>query len=170
MRTIKYFAAALIVSIAFTLSAYSQTTLSTVDGSSIDLDSQRGKVVILAVGARWLPLSAKQAEFANILARRYGGKDVLVYFVSTDSVTAKSRNFASDDDVRRFATDSKLNVTVLRDPDGAVVMKKYNLDQIPAFVVIDKSGNQAGEAFAGIDPKTDITLVISKAVDKLLIP
>ncbi|MFN6963818.1 MAG: peroxiredoxin family protein [Pyrinomonadaceae bacterium] len=168
MKSMRHFAAAAIVSVVLALSAAAQTTLTSLDGSRVDLDGQRGKVVILAIGASWLPLSAKQAEFANTLARRYTGKDVVVYFVSTDSSSARSRNFATDDDVRKFAAANKLGVTVLRDPDGGVVMKKYNLDQIPAFVIIDKSGSQVGEALGGIDPKTDITITISRTVDKLL--
>jgi peroxiredoxin len=168
MKTFKYFAAALIVSATFALSAYSQVTLSSLDNSRVDIEGQRGKVVILAVGASWLPLSAKQAEFTNTLARRYSGKDVVVFFISTDSTVPRSRNFASDDDVRKFAATNKLNVPVLRDSDGGIVLKRYNIDQIPAFVVLDKSGRPVGEVFAGIDPKTDITLAISRTVDKLL--
>jgi hypothetical protein len=35
-------------------------------------------------------------------------------------------------------------------------------------VILDKQGNVSGTAFGGIDPKFDITIPISKAVDKLL--
>ena len=34
--------------------------------------------------------------------------------------------------------------------------------------VFDKNGVQSGEPFGGIDPKFDITVPISKAIDKLL--
>ena len=168
MKIIKTFAAALFVSAIFAVSAYSQAVLTSLDGSRVDVEGQRGKVVILAVGASWLPLSAKQAEFTNTLAHRYTGKDVVVYFISTDSATPKSRNFASDDDIRKFATTNKLGETVLRDPDGGIVLKRYSIDQLPAFVIIDKAGHRSGEVFGGIDPKNDITLPISRAVDKLL--
>lgn len=170
MKLIKTFAAALFVSALFAISAYSQVSLSSLDGNHVDIEGQRGKVVILAVGGNWvpLPLSTKLADFSNTLARRYTGKDVVVYFVSTDASAAKSRNFASDDDLRKFATTTKLNVPILRDPDGVVVLKRYAIDQVPAFVIIDKTGHQAGEVFGGIDPKNDVTLPISKAVDKLL--
>jgi hypothetical protein len=59
-------------------------------------------------------------------------------------------------------------MTMLRDPDGAVTLKKYSIDQIPSFVILDKNGDQAGEPFGGIDPKYDITVPISKAIDRLL--
>jgi len=168
MKNIKFFAAVLIVTAAFALVGTAQTSLVGLDGSRVDVQGQRGKVVILAVGASWLPLSREQAEYTNTLAKKYAGRDVAVYFVSTDSTNAKSKNFASDDSVKKFATTNKLNVTVLRDGDGAASLKKFNIDQIPSFVILDKNGNMVGQALGGIDPKYDISVPISKTVDRLL--
>ena len=168
MKIIKFLAATLIVTVGFALSAAAQTSLVGLDGSRVDVQAQRGKVVILALGASWLPLSGKQADFANTLARRYAGRDVAVYFVSTDSTNAKSKNFASNDDIKKFATTNKLTVTVLRDGDGAATLRKFNIDQIPSFVILDKSGNMVGQPYGGIDPKYDLTVPISQAVDKIL--
>src|ERR1044071_2453839 len=119
MKTIKFLAAILVVTAAFALSGMAQVPLVGLDGSRVDVQGQRGKVVILALGASWLPLSTKQAEYTNILAKRYAGRDVAIYFVSTDSLQSKSKNFASNDDIKKFATANKLTVTVLRDGDGA---------------------------------------------------
>ena len=154
--------------LAATFAASAQTALPALSGGQVDLQSQRGKVVILALGASWLPLSNKQAEYTNILAKRYTGKDVVVYFVATDSSTAKSKNFATNADIEKFVVGSKLAVPVLRDSDGAVTLKKYNVDQLPSFVILDKQGNISGSPYGGIDPKFDITIPISKAVDRLL--
>src|SRR3954466_3620618 len=99
MKSIKLLAAALFVTAVFALSAAAQTSLVGLDGSRVDIQGQRGKVVILAVGASWLPLSGKQAEYTNTLTKRYGGRDVVVYFVSTDSTLPKSKNFASNEDI-----------------------------------------------------------------------
>ena len=115
-----------------------------------------------------LPLSKSQAEYTNVLAKRYSGKDVVVYFVATDSTNAKSKNYATNGDIERFVAGSKLAVPVLRDSDGAVTVKKFNVDQLPSFIILDKQGNVTGSAFGGIDPKFDITIPISKAVDRLL--
>lgn len=145
-----------------------QTSLTGLDGARVDIQGQRGKVVILALGASWLPLSGKQAEYTNMLAKRYTGKNVVVYFVATDSMTAKSKNFASNADIEKFVAGSRLAVPVLRDPDGAVTLKKFSVDQLPSFIILDKQGGVSGEAFGGIDPKFDITIPISKAVDRLL--
>lgn len=168
MKSIKLLSTALFVVAAFALSAAAQTSLVGLDGSRVDVQGQRGKVVILAVGASWLPLSGKQAEYTNSLTKRYSGRDVIVYFISTDSTVPKSKNFASNEDIKKFATANKLTATVLRDSDGAATLKKFNIDQIPSFVVLDKNGNIVGQAFGGIDPNYDITIPISKAVDKIL--
>jgi len=168
MKKIKFLTAIFVVMAAFGLAAAAQTSLVGLDGSRVDVQGQRGKVVILALGASWLPLSAKQAEYANSLARKYAGRDVVVYFVSTDSILPKSKNYASNDDVKKFATANKLSVAILRDGDGVATLKKFSIDQLPSFVILDKNGNKVGEAFGGIDPKYDVTVPISRTVDSLL--
>ena len=154
--------------LAMAIAANAQVNLSSIDGSRVNVEGQRGKVVVLAVGASWLPLSGKQADYTNMLAKKYAGRDVMIYFVATDSSAARSKNFASDDDIRKFAFTNRLNIPVLRDPDGAATLKRFNVDQVPSFVILDKSGVLVGEPFGGIDPKYDITVPISKAIDRLL--
>lgn len=149
------------------LSASAQTPLPAINGSTVDVQAQKGKVVILAVGASWLPLSPKQVEFTNALAKKYSGKSVAVYFVATDSMNPKSKNHATNEDLAAFASQQKLSVPMLRDPDGSVVVRKFRIDQLPSFVVLDKSGAMSGPPFGGIDPKFDITISISKRVDSL---
>ena len=168
MRTIKSFVLVFGLLIASAFAVGAQTSLPALNGSRVDVQGHRGKVVILAMGASWLPLSNKQAEYTNILAKRYTGKNVVVYFVATDSANQKSKNFATNADIEKFVAGSKLAVPVLRDSDGAVTLKKFNVDQLPSFVILDKEGNVSGSAFGGIDPKFDVTVPISKAVDRLL--
>jgi thiol-disulfide isomerase/thioredoxin len=167
MKNIKTLIFAISASVLLYSGVFAQT-LTSVDGSKVDLGAQKGKVVILAVGASWLPLSAKQADFTNQLAKKYAGRDVAVFFVATDSTAARSKNFASDADVKKFAATNKLSVPVLRDSDGAATLSKFGIDQIPSFVIIDRAGRQVGQPFGGIDPKYDIIAPISSAVDKLL--
>lgn len=168
MKTIKAIAYSVALVGLLTAAAFSQTVLTSLDGSRVDVGAQKGKVVVLAVGATWLPLSAKQIEYTNALAKKYQGKDVVFYFVATDSANPKSKNFASSDEIRKFTFANKFNGIVLRDADGAVTLKKYDIDQVPSFVILNKNGVQIGEPFGGIDPKYDITNPISKAIDKLL--
>lgn len=151
-----------------TSAAMSQTVLTSIDGAKVDIEGHNGKVVVLAVGAAWLPLSEDQISFANALAKKYSGKNVVFYFVATDSGNVRSKNHTSIAEIRNFAKLNKLTQTVLLDPDGAATIKKYSIEQVPSFVILNKNGNLAVEPFGGIDPKYDITIPISKVIDKLL--
>jgi len=167
MKTLKLFVGALIL--AFSASfAMAQTNLASLNGSKIDVEGQNGKVVVLAIGASWLPLSDKQAEITNTLAKKYAHRDVVVYFVATDSMASGSKNFASADDIRKFAADNKLTVTVLRDPDAGAVRGRFKVEQVPSFVILDKNGKVSGEPFGGVSTKYDVTIPISKRIDALL--
>jgi peroxiredoxin len=136
-----------------------------IDGEAVTAGSLRGEVVVLAFGASWLPLSRNQMEGVKKLADQYAGRGVAVYWVSTDSESPKSRNYASDDQLRELAR--KYKVTVLRDPDGAV-SKKLGVDQLPSVVIIDKHGNISGAPLGGMDPKANLTMQLAERLDKLL--
>src|SRR6185295_4504769 len=102
-------------------------SLHTIDGQTITSDSLRGEVVVLAFGASWLPLSKAQLQGVRKLADEYSDQGLVVYWVSTESEDAKSKNYASDAQLRAFAEKYGLKVTVLRDPDGAT-SKKFGVD------------------------------------------
>jgi thiol-disulfide isomerase/thioredoxin len=169
MRNIKTFLAIFSLVFVFSLAASAQgVSLTSIDGQRVDVQARKDKVVVLAIGASWLPLSNQQAVFANKLAKKYAGRDVEIYFVMTDSISQKSKNYATDADLQSFAARNKLNVTILRDSDGAHTLKKFGVDQIPSFVILGKDGKPATEAFGGIDPKTDISVSIAQQIDKIL--
>lgn len=168
MKNIKSILAILSFVFVFSFATSAQNiTFTSIEGQKIDLETQKGKVVVLAIGAQWLPLSNQQAVYINKLAKKYNGRDVVFYFISTDSTSEKSKNYASDDDIRKFATTNKLTVTILRDSEGANSLKRYKVDQLPSFVILDKEGKVAG-SFSGLDPKSDISVPISQAIDKIL--
>jgi hypothetical protein len=170
MKTLNGFIAILVLTLASAFAAAAQVNLVSLDGNRVDVEGQTGKVVVLAIGASWLPLSGKQAEFTNALAKKYARRDVVVYFIATDSSNPKSKNFASTEMLRRFAFTNKLNVPVLHDPDGALTLKRFKIDQVPSFLILDKNGNVASEQFGGITTDTtyDVTAPISKVIDRLL--
>ena len=141
-------------------------SLRTVDSQTISSDSLRGEVVVLAFGASWLPLSKTQLQGVRKLADEYSNRGVVVYWVSTESEDAKSKNFASDDQLRAFAQKYGLKVTVLRDPDGAT-SKKFGIDQLPSMVIIDKQGN-ASEPIGGLDPNGNLASQLASRLDKVL--
>ena len=169
MKNIKSFLAILSFVFAFSTVASAQAVnLTSLDGEKVDVQGQKGKVVVLAIGASWLPLSNQQAVSINKLAKKYAGRDVVFYFVTTDSTSVKSKNYADDASIRKFAASNKLNVPILRDSDGAITLKKYGIDQLPSFVILGKDGKPATESYVGIDSKTDIAQVLSQEIDEIL--
>ena len=120
---------------------------------------------VTADGLRWLPLTRTQMEGLKKLADQYAGRGVAVYWVSTESESPKSKNYASDDQLRELARKYKL--TVLRDPDGAV-SKRLGVDQLPSVVILDKQGNVSGEAIGGMDPNSGLPTQLAARLDKLL--
>jgi thiol-disulfide isomerase/thioredoxin len=139
--------------------------LKALDGSNVSIFGLKTPAV-LAIGASWLPLSRDQIKVINSLKQNYAKRGVTIYFISTDANDNKSNNSATDAQLVSFGERNKLGVTTLRDPQGASV-KAFGLDQIPAFIVLDKDGNVAAK-FSGIDPENDVTAQISAEVDKIL--
>jgi thiol-disulfide isomerase/thioredoxin len=144
-------------------------SLQTLSGETVSLDSAKGKVVVLAIGASWLPLSKQQVITTNKLVKKYGNS-VVIYWVTTESSNAKSKNYASNEAIQAFATKNKLTAPILRDSDGAATLKKYAVDQLPSFVVLDKTGKSIGEPFGGLDPQNEpeFFIQVSTAIDKVL--
>ncbi|HKY45107.1 MAG TPA: TlpA disulfide reductase family protein [Pyrinomonadaceae bacterium] len=142
-------------------------SLRSIDGQTVTSNSLRGEVVVLAFGASWLPLSKTQLQGVRKLADEYSDKGVVVYWVSTESDNAKSKNYASDEQLRAFAQKYGLKVTVLRDPD-AVVSKKLGVDQLPSIVILDKESNVAGLPIGGLDPNGNLAAQLAPRLNKLL--
>ena len=142
-------------------------SLRSIDGQTVTSDSLRGEVVVLAFGASWLPLSKTQLQGVRKLADEYSTKGVVVYWVSTESGDTKSKNYASDEQLRAFANKYGLKVTVLRDQDG-VISKKLGVDQLPSIVILDKEGNVAGPPIGGLDPNGNLAAQLASRLDKLL--
>jgi peroxiredoxin len=142
-------------------------SMKSIDGQTVTSGSLRGEVVVLAFGASWLPLSRTQLQGVRKLADEYSERGVVVYWVSTESADAKSKNYASDEQLRNFAQKYGLKVTVLRDPDGAV-SKRFGIDQLPSIVILDKEGNISGTPIGGLDPQGNLASQLASRLDKLL--
>ncbi len=141
-------------------------SLRSTDGRTVTANSLRGRVVVLAFGASWLPLSRAQVQGVQQLAEAYGGR-VEVFWVSTDSDSEKSKNYASDEQLRQFSNKYNLRVTVLRDPDGAV-SRSLGVDQLPAVVILDRAGNVSGAPIGGLDPSGNLAKSLAPRLDRLL--
>ena len=135
-----------------------------VDGQTVTSESVRGEVVVLAFGASWLPLTRNQMEGLKKLADQYAGKGVAVYWVSTESDNQKSKNYASDEELRELGR--KYKSTVLRDPDGAI-SRRLGVDQLPSTIILNKQG-QVAATIGGLDPNADVAKQLAERLDKIL--
>jgi peroxiredoxin len=142
-------------------------SLRSIDGQNVTSESLHGEVAVLAFGASWLPLSRTQLQGIRKLADKYSERGVVVYWVSTDSESPKSKNYASDEQLRAFSKKYGLNVTVLRDPEGKI-SRQFKVDQLPAIVILDKTGNTAGTPIGGLDPEGDLVKQLSQPLEEVL--
>src|ERR1043166_1130293 len=135
-----------------------------VDGPVVTSESLRGEVAVLAFGASWLPLTRNQMEGLKKLADQYAGRGVAVYWVSTESDSAKSKNFVGDEELR--ALGRKYKISVLRDTDGSV-SHRLGVDQLPSTVILNKQG-QVAATVGGLDPNADVARQLAERLDKIL--
>jgi hypothetical protein len=101
-------------------------------------------------------------EALKKLADQYAGRGVAVYWVSTESDSPKSKNFADDNQLRELGRRYKL--TVLRDPDGAA-LKRLGVEQIPATIILNKQGQTVAN-ISGLEP--DVSKQLAEQLDKII--
>ncbi|MCA1593130.1 MAG: peroxiredoxin family protein [Acidobacteria bacterium] len=172
--------AALALSLVFALSSLAMAAsgvapapldfkLRTADGGEITSEMLRGDIVVFAFGAAWLQLPRAQVQGVQELADEFGERNVRVYWVSTDSDSPKSKNYATDVQLRAFASKNGLKVAVLRDPDGAL-FKQTGVpgNQLPAIVILDRQGNVSGESIGGFDPRRKLVDTLSPRLNRML--
>jgi peroxiredoxin len=142
--------------------------LKTTDGGEITSQMVRGDVVVLAFGSSLLgPLSKQQVQGVQELAEQFGARDVRVYWVTTDSDKPQAKTYATDEQLRTFASKAGLKAAVLRDPEGAL-FKKTGADQLPAVVILDRSGAVSAPVVGGHDPKHTLVEALSDRLNKML--
>jgi peroxiredoxin len=142
--------------------------LKTTDGGEITSQMVRGDVVVLAFGSSLLgPLSKQQVQGVQELADQFGEREVRVYWVTTDSDKPQAKTYASDEQLRAFARKNGLKTAVLRDPEGAL-FKQTGADQLPAVVILDRSGSVAVPVVGGHDPKHTLVDALSSRLNKML--
>lgn len=142
--------------------------LRTTEGGEISSEMLRGEVVVLAFGASWLPsLSRTQVEGVQKLAEEYAEQNLRVYWVSTDSDSPKSKNYATDSQLRDFAKKYGLKVAVLRDPDGKL-LRELRIDQQPAIVILDREGNVSQPIIGGFSPRGTLADQLAPRLNRML--
>lgn len=166
---IRQFLIAIILSV-FSVAALAQSpavSLRSVDGATVNLADQRGKVVVLAFGATWVPLSAKELPALQKLADRYAGRNVSFYWVSINSLKSGTRTYAADADLKAFATKYGLKLTVLRDPDQTA-FRAFSVESLPTLVVLDRNGGVQHKQVGFDTDQPDGYGEVSQVLDRLV--
>ena len=117
------------VEIGAPVPAYATVSL---DGDSVSLAGQKGKVVLLNVWATWChPCRDEIPELRAIHARyRDRGLELIGVSVDTDG---------TDDAIRSFMKDFQMTFPVWRDPDERITTQFLAVG-VPATFLIDKAG------------------------------
>ena len=127
----------------------SQATFQAVDGDSVTLTENRGKVIVLVFSATWVPITNKSLPALQRIADVYQQRGVIFYWVSLNSARAGSNRYASDPDLKAFAEKNGWRQEVLRDPQMKA-FHAFGLDALPSVVIIDRSG-QVYRKYVGFD-------------------
>ena len=122
------------------------------DGGNVTSSDLRGKVAVLIFGDARLRITKEQAESVRLLASEFAPKGIAFYLVSTDSETPRSKNYASDEEVREHLRRRGLQLPILRDP-GGMTLRRYGRGQIPLVVVLDREGRVEGKPLEGFGPR-----------------
>lgn len=127
------------------------------NGDSVSLAGQRGKVVLLNIWATWChPCRTEIPELRQIHAR-YKGRGLELIGVSVDSD-------GTDDAVRSFMADFEMTFPVWRDPEERI-SNRFLAVGVPATFLIDREGILRWRKTGPIAPgDTSLTAAIEMAL------
>ena len=129
------------------------------DGDSVSLVAQRGKVVLLNVWATWCHPCRDEIPELLVLHDRYKSRGFELVGVSIDAN-------GSDAAIRAFMTDFKMSYPIWRDPDERV-SAQFLVVGVPATFLIDRDGILQWRKTGPIQPgDSSLTAAIESALGK----
>ena len=123
--------------------------------------SERLRHVVLLFAGIQDPQCRDEFKALETLAERFRDKDVNVYWVSINPVSAAS------DDRLRAQCGAGTSVAILRDPNQTV-FKRFGGAQLPTAVILDRTGQAQGKPRGGFNPNADFVNDLAAVVDALL--
>ena len=134
--------------------SYSATS---VTGDSVSLAGLRGKVVLMNVWATWCGPCRQEIPELRALHSAYKDKGLEIVGVSLDAE-------GSDDAIRAFTQDFKMDYAIWRDPHE-VVQTTFKMSGVPATFLIDRQGVLRWKATGVLEPgDTTLTRAIEAAI------
>lgn len=108
-------------------------TLTTLDGTQVNLSDYRGRRVLLNFWATWCPPCKAEMPHMERFYKAYQQEDIVILAVNLTH-TEKSSN-----KVQAFVQDHELSFPIALDPTGEV-SKEYKVRAYPTSFIIDSSG------------------------------
>ena len=136
--------------------------LPSLDGRTIKLSEQKGRVVVVDFWATWCgPCIQSFPSLQKVHEKYQSNPDVLILALNTWERDAGAQR---EERVRKFISDNKYTFTVLLD---VPTVEKYGVTSIPTKFVIDKKGEIAFESI-GFDGGEAMMRELSLEIDLLL--
>jgi cytochrome c-type biogenesis protein len=127
------------------------------NGDSVSLAAQRGKVVLLNVWATWCHPCRKEIPELRAIRERYQARGLELIGVSVDTD-------GTDDAIRGFMQEFSMDFPIWRDPDERV-STQFLVVGVPATFLIDKTGVLRWRKTGPIAPgDTALTAAIERAL------
>ena len=138
------------------LPAPAYTTVS-LDGDSVSLAQQRGKVVLLNIWATWCHPCREEIPELRAIHGRYRDRGLELVGVSVDTD-------GTDETIRTFMKDFQMTFPIWRDPDERI-STQFLAVGVPATFLIDKAGILRWRKTGPIAPNdTSLTAAIERAL------
>lgn len=127
------------------------------EGDSVSLAGQKGKVVLLNIWATWCHPCRNEIPELQAIHVRYRDRGLVLIGVSVD-------NDGDDDAIRAFMKDFQMTFPIWRDPDERI-SAQFLAVGVPATFLIDRNGVLRWRKTGPIAPHdTSLTAAIGRAL------
>jgi peroxiredoxin len=124
---------------------------------TVQLSALKGNVILLNFWATWCGPCKDEMPSMEALYQRYRERDFVLLAISVDD--------GSPDPARKFIQKHRYRFPVLLDPAGKT-LDLFEIDRIPATVIIDKKGRMIGRAIGPRDwSKPEVFSLIDQILD-----
>ncbi len=106
-------------------------TVKDINGNTIRLSEERGKVVLLTFWATWCRVCIAEMDTLERIYRRFKDKGFVIIAVSIDRY---------EESVKEFMKEKKITFPVAVDPEKNIYFDKYGGFGVPMSFLIDKKG------------------------------
>ena len=127
------------------------------DGDSVSLAQERGKVVLVNIWATWCHPCRTEIPELRALHEQYRSRGLALVGVSVDTD-------GTDDAIREFMREFQMTFPIWRDPDERILSSFLTIG-VPATFLIDKQGILRWRKTGPITPNdTSLTSAIERAL------